>query len=120
VELVLEELNLGFRWEEAIFVSEAHLVHLVSFPALDLLAHHGFAHRADRASVIAAAPEGRQAQRDEFGSQDVRGRALQAIGHFCHAPCWVCFYKQVYAIRRDRQAVRPKSPALWSFAEAEP
>lgn len=27
------------------------------------------------------------------------------MDHFCHAPRWVCFSKQVYVIRHDRQAV---------------
>ena len=93
MKLVLEKVNLGSVWVEAVFVSEAHLLSLLT---LDVLAHSGCARRADDASAIAAAPTDRQAraERNELGSQDVRGKALQAIDHF--------------------------SPALWSFAEAEP
>jgi hypothetical protein len=36
VELVLEKPNLGFGWVEAVFVSEAHLVHLVFWPSMVL------------------------------------------------------------------------------------
>jgi len=70
MELVLEKLNLGFARVESVFVSEAHLLSLLAF-AFDRFAHHGCAHRADRASVIAAAPESRRTrpQSDERGSQ---------------------------------------------------
>ena len=53
VELTLEKLNLSSGRVEAVFISKAHLL---SFLGLDVFAHHGFTHRADRASVVAAAP----------------------------------------------------------------
>jgi hypothetical protein len=38
MKLVLEKVNLGSVWVQTVFVSEAHLL---SFLALDGLAHHG-------------------------------------------------------------------------------
>jgi hypothetical protein len=104
VELVLEKLNLGFAGVKAVFVSEAHLR---SFLALDVSPHRGCARRADPVSVIAATPKGEQARarRDELGSQEVRGRALQAIDHSCHHRVGSAFYKPVYVIWHNLQAV---------------
>src|SRR5215472_2650794 len=77
VELVLEKLNLGFRQVEAVSVGEAHLP---SFLALDRFAHHSFAHRADGASVTAAAPESRQTRAQKRRTRSARQEYTRTTG----------------------------------------